>query len=252
MMLRARFESFIADCIAILENDELYAAKLMRLKEIVRQQYTQVMTETLLGFFYYNDSYHDSSFHLYNESDEQKLGYVIDALLEGYEKECRTYIFNVCETGDRDIISRTIQVPHDATVASLGYAVLASLGYENHEFYMSHDVDGLYPVYSDHELHFTEQDPFETPVSGIHFHDIPMEMSYCGSTIRIWLEDVETVENIYAPQHYKAWDRNGVELDMDIKAVVEKWLYEHEASLLVPYDEIDLDELAEENIEDDM
>ena len=81
MMLRARFESFIADCIAILENDELYAAKLMRLKEIVRQQYTQVMTETLLGCFYYNDSYHDSSFHLYNESDEQKLGYVIDALL---------------------------------------------------------------------------------------------------------------------------------------------------------------------------
>lgn len=267
-MLSKCYESFILECIRILEDSELYREKLMRLKKMAKFQdrYIGIMADALLEFFYCNDHYRNMS-HLYNKNDEKDISFMVDSLIHRYEKECRTYILDVAIDGFENMISRTIQVPHDATIGTLGYAVLASLGCQHHEFYMLHGVDDLYPAYPDQKIHFTEQDPFESYLSEFTFDAERLEMSYCGLTIGIQLKEIQMVSDLYVPQTYQILDGIGlnlriqenkteftakivpnestIDVPVDIRKNVEHLLYEYECSFLVPLDEED-DEGIEE------
>lgn len=268
-MLSKCYESFILECIRILEDSELYREKLMRLKKMAKFQdrYIGIMADALLEFFYCNDHYRNMS-HLYNKNDEKDISFMVDSLIHRYEKECRTYILDVAIDGFENMISRTIQVPHDATIGTLGYAVLASLGCQHHEFYMSHGVDDHYPAFSDQKLHFTEKDPFESYLSEFVFDAERLEMSYCGLIIGIQLKEIRMVSDFYVPQTYQVLDGIGLDLciqenraessakvvlnespinvPMDIRKSVEHLLYEYECSFLVPPDEESEDEFEEQ------
>ncbi len=260
-MISEMYQSFIFSCIRYLETHPPFAEKTKRLKSLtkVESTYLETMSECLLEFFCAHEVYHKVYDRRYYAHEEKELEHELEVWIKHYENRCKIYIFDVIVEEYEQRISRTIQVPHDATVGTLGQAVIASLQGENREFYMSHGEQDLYMGWFGQKLHFTESDPYETKLEGFCFGNEPFEMLWCGLHIHIQLKEIRMLRDIYEPQSYVVLSGTGLNLPisgadeenairflpcedplnvpMDIRTDVEAGIFAYESSFLVPYED---------------
>lgn len=219
-MLGKYYNQFINNSIEAMENDTLYADKLKRLKELTLDEYNKIMNQDLLCYFIENYESYKNNQEYHHE--EKKLTQMIDSTLYQYELSCQTYLFDVTVEGYEDKITRTIQLPHDATLGTLGLAIIASLECINGDFYMTSNDGYVYSSHYEEDFPY-EEDAFETYIYYMNLDD-DIEMKFYTFNIKIHFRGIKMVENIFVPQIYQNIDGKGYGLCFDEEL---KELYDH-------------------------